>query len=207
MRSRLFTLAIALLVTAGALAEKPVSRTIVIRDGKVITDNAQVFDLSDTLAGGKRAYLGVSTIDISPSLREHFGTDRDAGVLVDSVEEQSPAAKAGIRSGDVIVSVDGKDVKSASDLRGAIREKKDGDTVRIEVQRGRNRTALVATLAEREGPRILFQRDLEELTSRLGSGPEWRARVESFGGDCDELRSRIRDLESRLRELEKKLQK
>jgi membrane-associated protease RseP (regulator of RpoE activity) len=203
MKSRLFTILIAVLVTVSAFAEKPIRRTVVIKDGKVISDGAQVLDLGDL--GGKRAYLGVSMIDLSPDLREHFGASRDAGVLVESVSDGSPAEKAGVHVGDIIVAIDGKDVKNTGDLRSAIREKKDGDTVRVEVLRGRGRTALVATLVEREGPRI-FTGDLEELTSRLGSG-EWRARVQSLGGDCDELQGRIKELETRLKELEKKLQK
>lgn len=203
MKSRLFTILIAVLVTVSAFAEKPIRRTVVIKDGKVISDGAQVFDLADL--GGKRAYLGVSMIDLSPDLREHFGASRDSGVLVESVSDGSPAEKAGMHVGDIIVSIDGKDVKNTGDLRSAIREKKDGDTVRVEVLRGRGRTTLVATLVEREGPRI-FTGDLEELTSRLGSG-EWRARVQSLGGGCDELQGRIKELETRLRDLEKKLQK
>lgn len=203
MKSRLFTIAVALLVTISALADKPVRRTVIIKDGKVISDGTQLFDLAEV--GGKRAYLGVSMIDLSPDLREHFGASRDAGVLVESVADGSPAEKAGVRVGDIIVAIDGEEVKDSGDLRSAIRDKKEGDTVRVEVLRGRGRTALVATLVEREGPAI-FSGDLEKLTSRLGNG-EWRAHVQSLGGDCNELQGRIKELETRLKELERKLQK
>ena len=210
MKSRVIAIFAAVFVAAIAFADpadKPIRRTIVIKDGKVLTDNTEGIEFGAAFFGGKRAYLGVSLISMSPDLREHFGGSRDTGVLVDSVEDQSPAAKAGVRSGDIITSVDGKEVASAGDLREAIGDKKDGDSVRLEIQRNRNRSTVVATLVEREGPRILIPRDIEELTSRLGSGPEWHARVESLGGDCDELRARIKDLESRLKDLEKKLQK
>jgi predicted metalloprotease with PDZ domain len=206
MRFRLFTFVLAILVAASALAEKPIRRTLVIKDGKVITDTTEG-GLADSLIGGKRTYLGVSTLDLTPELREHFGAAQETGVLVSSVEEQSPAARAGVRAGDILVAIDGRGVKSASELRGTIRDHRNGDAVRIEVLRGRNRLVLLATLAEREGPRVLIPAEIEELTSRLGSSPEWRARVEAFGGDCNELRGRIRDLESRLKDLEKKLQK
>ncbi len=212
MKSRLFTLAVAVLVTASAFAEKPIRRTVIIKDGKVITDNAEPIELGGILGdlgglGGKRAYLGVSLVDISPELREHLGASKDAGVLVESVADDSPAEKAGVKVGDVITAVDGKDVRSSSDLRAALRDKKDGDSVRVEVQRNRGRSTLVATLIEKEGPRILLRSDLGDLSKRIGDG-QWTARVESIGGgDCDELRGRIKDLESRLKELEKKLQK
>ncbi len=203
MKSRLFPIALALLVAASAFAEKPVRRTVIIKDGKVISDGAQILDLAEL--GGKRAYLGVSMLELSPDLREHFGTSREVGVLIESVADGSPAEKAGVRVGDIIVAIDGKDVKNTGDLRSALRDKKEGDTVRVEVQRGRNRSALVATLVERESPRI-FTGDLGEFTSRLGNG-EWRAHVQTLGGDCDELQGRIKELENRLKELEKKLQK
>jgi C-terminal processing protease CtpA/Prc len=205
MKTRLFTIAIAVLVTASALADKPIRRTVVIRDGKVISDGAQVIDLNDL--GGKRAYLGVSMIDISSDLREHYGASRDAGILVGSVADDSPAEKAGLKVGDILTAIDGKDVKTSSDVRAALRDKKEGDTVRVEVLRGRGRQALVATLVEREGPRLLMPGNFEELTRQLGSN-EWKARVERLGSsDCDELQGRIKELETRLRELEKKLNK
>jgi len=208
MKSRIITTVIAALFTFAAFAEKPVRRTVVIRDGKVITDNNTegMVLLNGDLLGGKRAWLGVSLLDLSDELREHFGASRESGVMVESVADGSPADKAGVRVGDIIVAIDGKDVKSSSDLRSAIRDKKEGDSVRVEVVRGKGRQALVATLVEREGPRVFMPADIEDLTRRLG-GTEWRARVERLGGDCDELQGRIKELETRLKELEKKLQK
>src|SRR5690349_20519389 len=132
MKSRIITTVIAALFTFAAFADKPVRRTVVIRDGKVITDSnsadgvpglqgLQVLDLNGDLLGGKRAWLGVSLLDLSDELREHFGASRESGVMVESVADGSPADKAGVRVGDIIVAIDGKDVKSSSDLRGAIR--------------------------------------------------------------------------------------
>jgi membrane-associated protease RseP (regulator of RpoE activity) len=206
MKSRLFILAVAVFMTASAFAGKPIRRTIVIKDGKVITDQSLEGLVGLTEIGGKRGYLGVSLIDVSSELRENLGAARDAGVLVNSVEDGGPADKAGIRAGDLILSVDGSEVKSSIDLRDALREKKDGDSVRVELLRGRSRSTVVASVVERDGPRVFFGGDFEALTKRIGSSPEWHARVESFS-DCDELRSRIKDLEARLKDLEKKLQK
>lgn len=191
-----------------ALADTPVRRTIVVKDGKVITDNIEGA-LDGELLGGKRAYLGVSLTDISPELREHFGATKESGVLVESVAAGSPAEKAGLRIGDVIVAVEGKDVAWSGDIRRALRDRKEGDSVRIEIVRGRARQTLVASVIEKEGPRVLLPRDLELLTEKIGrdfDGSEWHARVERLG-DCSELQSRIKELENRLKELEKKLRK
>ncbi|HET8775763.1 MAG TPA: PDZ domain-containing protein [Thermoanaerobaculia bacterium] len=195
--------AIALFLATASFADSPQrqTRTLVVKDGKVITDNitGPPFEL---FVGG-RTYIGVSLVNLSPELRDHFGAPKDAGVLVESVQDDSPADKAGIKVGDIVLSADGDDVKSSADLRTALREKKDGDSVRIEVLRGRSRQTLVATVKERETPRV-FQ--LDELPGMMGT-PEWRARIERLGGDCGDLQGRIKELETRLKDLEKKLQK
>ena len=192
---------ILLLLAASAFAEDPVRRTIVVRDGKVITDSSDIvhFDMP------RRAYLGVQTVDLTSELRDHLGAPKDSGVMVGSVEDGSPADKAGLKVGDIVVAVDGKDIESASALRLALRGKKDGDTVRVEVLRGRARQTFVATVAERQ-MRTILPMDLDDLPRALGT-PEFRARLETLGPRCNELQERIKDLEGRLKELEKKLQK
>ncbi len=201
MKKMLLTGFTLILLTTAALAEEPIRRTVIVRDGKVITDDTK--GPVEMLLRGPRAYLGVSLTNLSPELREHFGASKDAGVLVESVQKDSPADKAGVRVGDIVLAIDGGGVKSAGDLRTALQEKKDGDSVRIEVLRGRARQTLVASVKERENRRLL---QLDELPGLMG-GPEFRARIERLGGDCGDLQSRIKDLESRLKDLEKKLQK
>lgn len=199
---KLLTLAFTLLFATLAFAEKPITRTVIIKDGKVITDG-QEEALENVLLGGPRAFLGVSLMNISPELREHFGAPEASGVMVESVQKDSPAERAGIHVGDIVLSIDGKDVKWSGDLRKGLRDKKDGDAVRIEVLRNRARQTLVATVKEREAPRMF---NIGELPTMLGT-PEFRARIERLGGDCVDLQSRIKELETRLKDLEKKLQK
>ena len=207
MKARYILTLITLIAATAAFADKPVRRTVVIRDGKVVSDvHGQLLDLGEL--GGKRAFLGVSLMGLTPQLREHFGAAKDTGVLVESVEENSPAAKAGLRVGDIITSVDGKDIESTWDLRKALKEKKENDTVRVDYLRNGARHTAVATLAERESPRFLLG-DLDELPMRLGEAfksPEWRARVEQLQ-NCGDLQSKLQELERKMKELEKKLQK
>jgi membrane-associated protease RseP (regulator of RpoE activity) len=175
-------------------------RTIVVRDGKVLVDDWPPF-------GGKRAYIGVAMVDLTPELREFFGAPKDAGVLVSSLTENGPAAKAGLRVGDVITAVNGKPVDSMSDVVSAMRDKHAGDAIRIDAIRGKSRQSVVATAEEREPERFhAFKLPMMEgMKGTVLPRGEWKAFVNS--PDTDDLHARIRELENRLQELEKKLQK
>jgi len=187
-----------ILMTATALfAADQVRRTVIVRDGNVLLDEID--------PPGKRAFVGVSMVELTPELREFFGAPNEAGVLVSSVTENGPAAKAGVRVGDVITAINGKTVAGYHDLRGAIKDNHAGDSVRIDVIRGKSRQTMMATVDEREWPDFRAFK-LGNLERELPPMPkEWRGKL--FGPDNDELRARIKDLEKRLQELEKRLQK
>lgn len=187
----------------------------------VIVRNEQIEVLGDrdghrfVFAGGG-GYLGISPVGLTDELRAHFGVAKDAGVMVGKVFEDTPAAKAGLRVGDVVTQVDGKDVESTWDITRALQQKKKGDQVRVDFFRDRAPQNVFVTLDERRGdfafrmpefPRIEIDREKLEkaLEGARAMAPKARARVFTFGTDCDELQARIRDLESRLKELEKRL--
>ncbi len=186
------------LASISSFADDQVRRTIVVRDGEVLLD--------DGLPRGKRAFIGVSMTSLTPELREFFGAPKESGVLISSLTENGPAAKAGLRVGDVIVGVNGKTVANHSDLTDAVKDKHAGDSIRLDIIRGKARQTIVVTAEEREMPEIRRFK-LGQLERELGplTAPEWRARLAA--PETEELRTRIRDLEKRLQELEKKLQK
>ncbi len=84
--------------------------------------------------------LGISVDSMTDQLREYFGVDPDEGVLVAEIEEDSAAATAGLRAGDVIVEFDGRNVDSPGDLtRRSLRNR---DTVAVTIVRDRARQEL-----------------------------------------------------------------
>jgi serine protease Do len=99
-----------------------------------------------------RGRLGVGIQDLSGQLAEYFGT-KD-GVLVSSVTQDSPAAKAGIRAGDVITSVDGAPVTSSDALIEAVQKAADDATLKIGYVRDKKPATTTATLETREKPKV-----------------------------------------------------
>jgi len=73
--------------------------------------------------------IGVSTMELTKQLADFFGIGAGKGVLVTSVSADSPAAKAGVRAGDVITAIDGEKVEQSGDISRAINRKKEGDVI------------------------------------------------------------------------------
>lgn len=99
------------------------------------------------LRGG---YLGVEMTSISDSLRAHFGAPSDAGVMIDEVLADGPAAAAGLAVGDIVTAVDGVAIESTGQLGRVIRRAEPGTVVSIAVIRDRRALTFEATLGERE---------------------------------------------------------
>jgi len=86
--------------------------------------------------------IGVGVTPLTKQLAEHFGVE--SGVMINNVREDSPAARAGLRAGDIIVAVDGNEVKGDGDLIRAIAAKVEGD-VEITFVRGGARQSIRVT--------------------------------------------------------------
>lgn len=98
-----------------------------------------------------RAYLGVGTVDVSPSIARNFSLPVDKGIAVTGVGRGSPAESAGLRQNDVIVKVDGQDVPNNGALLAVLAKDKAGDSVSVEFYRGQSRQTVSVTLAARPG--------------------------------------------------------
>jgi membrane-associated protease RseP (regulator of RpoE activity) len=151
-------------------------------------------------------YIGVQPIDMTEELREHFGAPKDAGVMIGKVYADEPAAKAGLKVGDIVTSVDGAKVASTRDLVRAIRQKKEGDTVSVAVWRDRGAKTLTVSVAERQDKGMqLGEMGPEMRRFRFHSPRPPHPPMPPEDLDSPELRQRMDDLEKRLHDLESRL--
>ncbi len=94
-----------------------------------------------------RPYLGVN-IASAADARQYYGLNIEKGILVTKVIPGSPAAKAGMKQGDVVVKLDGQDINALGDLRRALDLHKPGDEVTVELVRSGQSMTVTATLVE-----------------------------------------------------------
>ena len=103
----------------------------------------------------RRGLLGVTTQDLTPELVKAFNLKSQRGAAVSRVEAGSPAEKAGIEPGDIIVAVNGQDIKNgSSQIRTAISLLQVGDTANIEIMRGDERINVQAVIGKPARPEI-----------------------------------------------------
>jgi C-terminal processing protease CtpA/Prc len=97
----------------------------------------------------KSGYIGVYMQELTDEVREGLDMDVTKGVLVSGVQDDSPAAEAGVEEGDVVVSFGGKDVDSPQELRDAVSAYSPGSQAKMEVVRDGKTKALTLTVGER----------------------------------------------------------
>jgi serine protease Do len=102
-----------------------------------------------------------------------------SGVLISSVDPGSPAEKAGLRSGDIITSVDGKEIKNGDDLVALITSKQPGSTVRIGYMRNGKSESATVGIADRD--KILGARNAQSEDQNQGMEPEQGATSATLG--------------------------
>lgn len=140
-RKGLVLAAVVTLVSTAAIAQQSEERKVFLAPGAM------------TLAlDGAGGYLGVQTKDVSSENFASFGLTSVRGVAVEKVVEGSPAEKAGLLAGDVIVRINGEDVTSARKLTRLVGEIAPDHTARITVVRGGAERELNATVGKRAVP-------------------------------------------------------
>jgi serine protease Do len=102
-----------------------------------------------------RGYIGIGIQDLTPSLADSFGLSSHEGALISDVQPDSPGARAGLRSGDVVTAIDGQTILSASRLSLTVGETPPGSTLALEILRdGKPQKITVTTVVKPNGDRV-----------------------------------------------------
>jgi len=119
----------------------------------------QVMDQLGQYGEIKRGRIGVAIQDLTPDLAQALGTRHTQGAVIARVEPGSPAERAGLRTNDLVVAINGAPMRSGTELRNRVGLSRIGDAVELTVERGgseRNLTVRIeqaTTTAQRQRPR------------------------------------------------------
>lgn len=134
-----------------------------------------------------RGRIGVGVQDVNAQLAESFGLGRPRGALVSSIDEEGPAAKAGIEVGDIILEVNGEPIDRFGALSGAIARMKPGSEADVTVWRDRKERKVEVQIAELEdeSARVAGGNDSAEPGGKLGLSVRPLTREEKRRTDTD----------------------
>ena len=135
----------------------------------------------------QRGVLGVRIRTLDGNLAKEKDIDITKGVYVDNVLENSAAEQAGIQENDIILSVDGKNLRSSPELQGAIAQHRPGEEVVLKINRDGKEMDIKVTLNNREGSTSLTSKDTRQVVKILGADlkdvdPEMADKLNINGG-------------------------
>src|ERR1700704_6686478 len=135
-----------------------------------------------------RGRLGVTIQGVTQELADSFGLKKPQGALVAAVEARSPADKAGIKTGDIILAVDGRAIENSIDLPRVIGESRPGTPVNLKIWRQGETRELNASLGEAPAEKVAkAESELKAKPGKLGLAlrpltQEERKQIETEGG-------------------------
>lgn len=177
----------------------------------------------------ERPYMGVSLLDLTSQLGDYFGLDKGRGALITEVREDSPAKEAGLKAGDVIVSIDEDKIFDSEEVRDFISEKEPGDKVEVTVVRDKKERKFSVEVAEAEeesdayshilfrqfyGPDFDFMLPKKKMKTKLRALPRIQPLpdldLDDFPSldpdDFDELKLEMKKLKMELKSLHKEME-
>ena len=207
---------------AVVVVRKGTEKTLTLEVGRRPRSTARTFTVDSDWSGGlldgygsfatSRGAIGLTVQDLTKQLGEYFGVQHGEGALVIEVARRSPAEKAGLKAGDVIIGADGETVTESADLQDVISEKEEGDEVAIKYLRtgfkgevtveveeepsyGRDFTWFSPTVRIPDVPSIPAPPRLDHFYL---SQEEYREQMEEVREEMEKVREELRDLELKL---------
>lgn len=113
---------------------------------------------------GQHRLIGVSAALLTKQLADYFGVAQGKGVLLTDVRDESPAARAGLKAGDVVTAVDGEAIANQAELSRAINRKTEGDITLTII---RNRSQLNINVTPEKGASFFNQEFPDGATPRI----------------------------------------
>jgi serine protease Do len=148
------------------------------------------------------AFLGIQMQELTPEARSRLGVTAEHRAIVSEVMPNTPAEKAGLKPGDVVMSVDGQNIEDPRQLREAVQKAGPGKEIRLRILRGKETKEVKARLEEAPGD--VFQTPFGMRRDLAPIVPEMRA---PLAQELHRLEQRVERLQKRVQELERKLDK
>jgi serine protease Do len=123
-------------------------------------------------------YMGIGISDVTPENSKFFDLAKSEGALVTQVEPDSPAAKSGLKNGDVIVGLDGKPVSDSGSLQVETGQKRPGTTVHLDIIRNGKQETVAVTLE------AMGSRDKVANTGQESGKPRWGVGLQDLTPDA-----------------------
>lgn len=138
--------------------------------GFAIPANMVKYIMNSLIESGKitRGWLGVVIQNLNPELAESFDVSITEGVLISNVQDDSPAEKAGIKSGDIVIEYEGESIKNVNQFRNLVAKTGAGNKVKVKVIRDGKEKILTVKIGEQ--PADLFYSDASGATTEKHLG-------------------------------------
>jgi serine protease Do len=166
-------------------------------------------DLDCIYLGGAGGHLGLQLRGLNDQLAKYFGLMNGEGILVEKVLKDSPAEKAGIKAGDVILSVNGEDMGDVDDVIDEIRDYDEGDTVEVAVMRDREKKIFPVTIEEDDddyaGDHFLNKSKYRSRSYRPRTAVWHNDLKDTYRDINDELEEAVEELREELEEVHEEL--
>lgn len=137
--------------------------------GYAIPSNTAAFVMEQLIERGKvvRGYMGLVPVDLTPEDAETYGV-KDGGALISRIDQDTPAAKAGLQVEDVIVEYDGQKVTGSIMFRDLVARTEPGKQVKVRVIRNKESKDFTVTVGERPDEEVAQEPAAPERAGRIG---------------------------------------
>ena len=148
-----------------------------------------------------RKYIGIYLEEINRELSEYFGVKEGRGLLVAKITKDSPAEKAGLKVGDVIIKADGIRTEQARDLTGVIQDKEKGKRIKLELLRNRKARSVEVEIEEEKSGFSYSYKGWEDYVDSWDSYSENLEKQYKKWQDSEEYEKLMKRLNKKLEEI------